>query len=403
MARRSGRGHRRRQSRTRALAGRSPGKYSWPLGPCRQDEWGDPVGRDARGGRGGFAASRCCCFGGRTGRRHKVTGLLHRFRQQLPTALADITNKVRIAHGLAPEGGFGNSFTLDEGLDLAEEVGVMLGHNATDKVGTFPQSTRFSRTRPSIVESCKIWEASYMENALQRFIRSAVQGSGKSRDFFDKEIQKRALTSGKPLYDIDRGKSTNPSTKTLRMIADVLGQPMDLLQRAVAGELVSPVAQAAPLDMARAPDQPVTRGAYDDVGSVKLRSLNLELAMGEGAAIEDWLEEGEVSFDANWLHAITATPVSQLILGRGIGDSMAPTIGDHDDVLIDLTDNVLNKLDRIWAITIDGAGAIKRLMPAGNGMVEVLSDNPQHPNRVRTYPRESVRIIGRVLWSARRH
>lgn len=158
-----------------------------------------------------------------------------------------------------------------------------------------------------------------------------------------------------------------------------------------------------PLDMKKAPEQMPTRGAYDDVGSVKLRRLNLELAMGDGTDIEDWIEEQEVSFDANLFHAITSSDTDRVFIGSGIGDSMTPTIGDRDDVLIDLNENELKRGDRIYAITIEGAGAVKRLMPAGNGMVEVISDNVNHAARVRTMPRELVKIIGRVVWSGRRH
>lgn len=158
-----------------------------------------------------------------------------------------------------------------------------------------------------------------------------------------------------------------------------------------------------PLDMARAPDQMPTRSAYHDAGPAKLRRVNLELAMGDGTNLQDWFEEELVDFDAGWLRSITTTPVERLIVGRGIGDSMGPTIGDHDDVMINLDENRLTKLDGIYAITIEGAGAIKRLMPGGDKTIEVLSDNPNHPNRVRSYPRGAIDIIGRVIWSGRRH
>lgn len=159
-----------------------------------------------------------------------------------------------------------------------------------------------------------------------------------------------------------------------------------------------------PLDMKRAPEQMPTRGAYDDVGAVKLKSLNLELAMGDGTDLAEWFEETDVAFDANWLSAVSPAPFDRLIIGRGVGDSMNPTIGDQDDVLIDLDQNELKRADRIYAITIDGAGAVKRLMPSPDkGMVEVVSDNPDHPARVRTYPKPMIKIIGRVVWSGRRH
>lgn len=158
-----------------------------------------------------------------------------------------------------------------------------------------------------------------------------------------------------------------------------------------------------PLDMARAPDQLPTRSAYGDSGAVQLRRVNLELAMGDGTDLDDWIEEVPYDFDASKLREITTTPARRLLIGKGIGDSMEPTIGSHDDVMINLDENELGRFDGIYAMTIEGAGAIKRLSPAGQGMVEVISDNPNHANRVRIFPRSAIRIIGRITWSARRH
>lgn len=158
-----------------------------------------------------------------------------------------------------------------------------------------------------------------------------------------------------------------------------------------------------PLDMRRAPEQMPTRNAHADAGPAKLRRVNLQLAMGDGTNLEDWFEEEPVDFDMGWLRTITSTPTNRLIVGSGVGDSMAPTIGDRDDVMINLDENRLTKLDGIYAITIEGAGAIKRLMPGRDKTIEVLSDNPAHPNRVRNYPREAIDIIGRIIWSGRQH
>jgi phage repressor protein C with HTH and peptisase S24 domain/DNA-binding transcriptional regulator YdaS (Cro superfamily) len=158
-----------------------------------------------------------------------------------------------------------------------------------------------------------------------------------------------------------------------------------------------------PLDIGRAPDQPPTVGSHDDIGSVQLRRVNMGLAMGDGSNLDDFFEEGTASFDANWLRAITASPPDRLVIADGIGDSMQPTIMDHDQVLIDLNQNRIDKGDRIWALAISGSGAVKRLFPAGGGMIEVMSDNPAHPNRVRNVGAEDIRVIGRVVWSGRRH
>jgi transcriptional regulator with XRE-family HTH domain len=191
------------------------------------------------------------------------------------------------------------------------------------------------------------------------------------------------------------------TAKRIDVIARLLRVTRDEIMFRAGIEQAAPEPQA--LDMARAPDQMPTRSAYSDAGPVKLRRVNLELAMGDGTHLEDWFDEDLVDFDPGWLRSITSTPTDRLIVGRGIGDSMGPTIGDQDDVMINLDENRLTKLDGIYAITIEGAGAIKRLMPGGDKTIEVLSDNPAHPNRVRSYPREAINIIGRIIWSGRRH
>lgn len=79
------------------------------------------------------------------------------------------------------------------------------------------------------------------ETALQRFIKQALGYAPEARDRYDKLIQKKAGTSGKPIYDIERGKSLNPALQTLVNIAEVLHQPLELLTRAAGGESVDAV------------------------------------------------------------------------------------------------------------------------------------------------------------------
>lgn len=277
-----------------------------------------------------------------------------------------------------------------EGLDVVEQLHA---HNMPN-MGT-PCNTKSAQ--PVLYTECA------QSGHKKRMANNRIAELRKAKNMTQEELAELANTTVNNLGKLERG-ARRLNQDWLNRISEALDcDPSELIGKRNFTPPSGERAEPRPLDLKRAPDHMPTRGTRDDVGAVQLRSLNLELAMGDGTDLEDWIEESDVSFDANWLAAITATPADRLIIGRGVGDSMAPTIGDHDDVLIDLNETELNKLDRIWAITIDGAGAIKRLMPAGGGMVEVLSDNPQHPNRVRTYPREAVRIIGRVLWSGRRH
>lgn len=154
-------------------------------------------------------------------------------------------------------------------------------------------------------------------------------------------------------------------------------------------------------DSSKMPDIPPTRGSADHDGRVTLRRINLGFAMGDGSNLDDYVEEGSLDFDANLLRLITQSPAHRILVAEGVGDSMQPTLMDSDMIVIDTMQNQLNKWDRIWAMSLQGAGAVKRLGPAERGKVEVISDNPSIPNRV--VPLEDVRIIGRVVWSGRRH
>ena len=149
------------------------------------------------------------------------------------------------------------------------------------------------------------------------------------------------------------------------------------------------------------PDIPPTRGSADGDGAIALKRINLGVAMGDGSNLDDYIEEGTVDFDPNLLRAISQSPAHRLLVAHGVGDSMQPTLLDSDMLVIDTLQTRLNMTDRIWAIGLFGAGAVKRLRPAAGGMVEIISDNPMHDKQV--VSAEDVRFIGRVVWSGRRH
>lgn len=149
------------------------------------------------------------------------------------------------------------------------------------------------------------------------------------------------------------------------------------------------------------PDQLPVKYASAEDGAVALRRIDLSLSMGPGTTIDDYYEEGTFDFDANLLRTITRSPPARLVVASGTGDSMLPTLHDSDVVIIDTTATVLNVMDRIWAISLYGSGGIKRLRASGKTSVEVISDNPDVPNQI--VDAEDLQIIGRVVWSARRH
>lgn len=203
-------------------------------------------------------------------------------------------------------------------------------------------------------------------------------------------LAERMKTSPQQVERLEKGQR-NLTTDWIEKAARALGvSPSDLITPGAA----SPT---RPLP----PDIMPTRGSADTDGSVALKRINLGFAMGDGSNLDDYVEEGTIDFDANLLRLITQSPAHRIVVADGVGDSMQPTLLDSDMIVIDTMQNQLNKWDRIWAMSLQGAGAVKRLGPAEKGKVEVISDNPVIPNRI--VPIEDVRIIGRIIWSGRRH
>lgn len=148
------------------------------------------------------------------------------------------------------------------------------------------------------------------------------------------------------------------------------------------------------------PDHPQARTA--DAGeTVEIIQLDLSLPMGPGATVDDYLEEEPRTFDLAYIRGFTRTEPSRLRLARGVGDSMWPTLQSYDQVWIDSTQTNLNQSDRIWAVSINGGAAIKRLRPLKGGRIMVISDNPGPGHENYEVDADEVLIGGRVIRFAR--
>lgn len=133
----------------------------------------------------------------------------------------------------------------------------------------------------------------------------------------------------------------------------------------------------------------------EDDRTVDVGKLDMSLAMGDGTNIEDYVEETNWRFDIDFLRSFTRTPPHRIKIATGVGDSMIPTLLSSDAVFFDTTQTRLNLQDKIWACSIRGGGAIKRLRIGPNRKIIVLSDNPSVPDD--EVDEEEIRIFGRVL------
>lgn len=143
--------------------------------------------------------------------------------------------------------------------------------------------------------------------------------------------------------------------------------------------------------------------AVDEVagglGVIMVREVDITYAMGDGSVIADYPDLGLMPFHDQFLRALRVRDPQLVFVCRGDGDSMSPTIHSQDMVLIDTGRNRITVSDHIWAVVVAGAGMIKRIRPLPDGMVVVLSDNPNVPEQI--YHAEDVYVVGKVVWIGR--
>ena len=134
---------------------------------------------------------------------------------------------------------------------------------------------------------------------------------------------------------------------------------------------------------------------------VLVPKLAIGASAAPGASVDGEAVEGEVAFDPRWLRDLGADPRALSII-RVEGDSMAPTLGDGDDILVDGGDAAARLRDGIYVLRMDDVLMVKRIARApGPGRVSVISDNP-HYRSWDDLPLSAIRLVGRVIWTGRR-
>ncbi|MCW5645750.1 MAG: helix-turn-helix transcriptional regulator [Sphingopyxis sp.] len=136
-------------------------------------------------------------------------------------------------------------------------------------------------------------------------------------------------------------------------------------------------------------------------GMILVPRLAIGASAGAGASVDGEPVEGNVAFDPKWLRDLGADPRALSII-RVEGDSMAPTLNDGDDILVDGGDAASRLRDGIYVLRMDDVLMVKRLARApGPGRIAVISDNP-HYRSWDDLPMNAIRLVGRVVWTGRR-
>jgi len=143
-------------------------------------------------------------------------------------------------------------------------------------------------------------------------------------------------------------------------------------------------------------------GVETPAGMIAVARSSVRASAGPGAIPAS--EEGQpyFAFDRRWLKALTGASADLLSIVRVEGDSMAPTLNDGDDILIDRRDAGEPLRDGIYVLRVEDRLLVKRLAvhPMGRH-VTVQSDNNAYPD----WPDcgiDDVHCIGRVIWAGRK-
>jgi len=213
-------------------------------------------------------------------------------------------------------------------------------------------------------------------------------------DMSGAELARRAGVAQPTISSMMTGKTRN--TLHLHAIARVLRTtPEYLLEETDDHTLVG----AVPSD--EVPPMVQSASSHDDE---MVAIHQIDLGFGLGAAIMDteiFEDRAEtLDFPRSWLRMITSNPPTQLCWSRGRGDSMYPTIGDGDVILIDRGQREVYDGDLCWAAYYGNTAVIKRLRPMPDGGVKMLSDNPNVSPET-AYDGE-LNIFGRVIAVVRR-
>lgn len=134
---------------------------------------------------------------------------------------------------------------------------------------------------------------------------------------------------------------------------------------------------------------------------VTVPRLELGASAGAGSLDEREAATGAFAFDAGWLRDMGVKP-DVLSIIKVDGESMAPTLGHGDDIMVDRQDSATRLRDGIYVLRLDGVLMVKRVaLGVKRGSFSVRSDNEMYPDWEDVDP-ALVEIVGRVVWAGRR-
>jgi Peptidase S24-like len=137
-------------------------------------------------------------------------------------------------------------------------------------------------------------------------------------------------------------------------------------------------------------------------GLIPIPRFAVAASAGPGALDGSERAVAHIGFDASSLARICRARPRDLSIISVEGESMAPTLGDGDDIMVDRSASTRRIQDGIYVLRRDDTLLVKRItVHPTNGTLTIASDNSNFASWQDVAP-EAVEIIGRVVWAARR-
>lgn len=139
-----------------------------------------------------------------------------------------------------------------------------------------------------------------------------------------------------------------------------------------------------------------------DSSMIRVPRIDVGASAGHGAIAESESATSHIAFDPRWLRQLCQGGAGELSFIRVQGDSMAPTLADGDEILVDQSDAAERLRDGIYVLRRDDALMVKRLaINPSNRRITIRSDNASYQDWPDCDP-ATLDIIGRVVWAGRK-
>lgn len=132
---------------------------------------------------------------------------------------------------------------------------------------------------------------------------------------------------------------------------------------------------------------------------VMIPRYDVHASAGRGATVLDEEPLGYMAFQRDWIERMGLVSSSLFVIGV-VGDSMTPSLQDHDSILVDRNINDIHS-GAAYVFRQDDELLVKYLQKMPGNMLRVSSENQNYPSYDIDMERhaDNVQIIGRVACS----